>query len=97
MDIAVANVVIKNIKSEKIFMDLIQKVLLQERYFMQKVREAMKSSELHKLNDSVQVDEFNIGGKEEGKQGRSYDTKKKKVLCAMELTDPRQSKALLCI
>jgi len=53
MDIAVANVVIKNIKSEKIFMDLIQKVLLQERYFMQKVRKAMKSSDLHKLNDSV--------------------------------------------
>ena len=53
MDIAVANVVIKNIKSEKIFMDLIQKVLLKEHYFMQKVREAMKSSELHKLNDSV--------------------------------------------
>ena len=40
-------------------------------------------------------DEFTIGGKEEGKQGRSYETKKKKVLCAMELTDPRQSKALL--
>ena len=53
MDIAVANVVIKNIKSEKIFMDLIQKVLLQEHYFMQKVSEAMKSSESHKLNDSV--------------------------------------------
>ena len=33
---------------------------------MQKVREAMKSSELHKLNDRVQVDEFTIGGKEEG-------------------------------
>ena len=46
--------------SEKIFMDLIQKVLLQEHYFMQKVREATKSSELHKLNDSVQVDEFTI-------------------------------------
>ena len=44
-------------------MDLIQKVLLQERYFMQKVRKAMKSSESHKLNDSVQVDEFTIGGK----------------------------------
>ena len=43
-------------------------------YFMQKVREAMKSSELHKMNDRVQVDEFTIGGKEEGKQGRSYDT-----------------------
>ena len=50
-------------------MDLIQKVLLQEHYFMQKVREAMKSSESHKMNDRVQVDEFTIGGKEEGKQG----------------------------
>ena len=27
---------------------------------MQKVRKATKSSELHKLNDSVQVDEFTI-------------------------------------
>ena len=53
MDIAVANVVIKNIKSEKIFMDLTQKILLQKRYFMQKVRETMKSSESHKLNNSV--------------------------------------------
>ena len=63
MDIAVANVVIKNIKSEKIFMDLIQKVLLQELYFKSKVCEAIKSSELRKMNDSVQVDEFTIGGK----------------------------------
>ena len=31
-------------------------------YFMQKVREAMKSSESHKMNDRVQVDEFTIGG-----------------------------------
>ena len=61
-------------------------------YFMQKVREAMKSSESHKMNDRVQVDEFTIGGKEEGKQGRSYDTKKKKVLCAMELTDRGKGK-----
>ena len=53
MDIAVANVVIKNIKSEKIFMDLIQKVLLQKHYFKQKVRKTMKSSESHKLNDSA--------------------------------------------
>ena len=29
-------------------------------YFMQKVREAMKSSESHKMNDRVQVDEFSI-------------------------------------
>ena len=28
-----------------------------------------------------------IGGKEEGKQGRSYDTKKKKVLCAIRLSN----------
>ena len=32
---------------------------------MQKIREAMKSSELHKMNDRGQVDEFTIGGKEE--------------------------------
>ena len=63
MDIAVANVFIKNIKSEKIFIDLIQKVLLQEHYFKSKVCEAMKSGELRKMNDSVQVDEFTIGGK----------------------------------
>ena len=63
MDIAVANVVIKNIKSEKIFIDLIQKDLLQEHYFKSKVCEAMKSGELRKMNDSVQVDEFTIGGK----------------------------------
>ena len=29
----------------------------------------MKSSESQKMNDRVQVDEFTIGGKEEGKQG----------------------------
>ena len=66
-------------------------------YFMQKVREAMKSSESHKMNDRVQVDEFTIGGKEEGKQGRSYDTKKKKVLCAMELTDRGKVKRFYAI
>jgi len=32
-------------------------------YFMHKVREAMKSSESHKMNDRVQVNEFTIGGK----------------------------------
>jgi len=34
------------------------------------VREAMKSSESHKMNDRVQVDEFTIGGKEEGNTPR---------------------------
>ena len=38
---------------KRFLMDLIQKVLLQEHYFMQKVRETMKSSESHKMNDSV--------------------------------------------
>ena len=56
-------------------------------YFMQKVREAMKSSESQKMDGKVQVDEFTIGGKEEGKQGRSYDAKKKKVLCAIQLSN----------
>ena len=56
-------------------------------YFMHKVREAMKSSESQKMDGKVQVDEFTIGGKEEGKQGRSYDAKKKKVLCAIQLSN----------
>ena len=42
------------------------------RLFMHKVREAMKSSENHPINGRVQVDEFVLGGKEEGKVGRSY-------------------------
>ena len=48
---------------------------------MHKVREAIKSSESQKIDGKVQVDEFTIGGKEEGKQGRSYDTKKESSLC----------------
>ena len=38
------------------------------------------------MTGDVQVDEFVIGGKETGKQGRSYDSKKAKVFCAVELT-----------
>jgi hypothetical protein len=55
--------------------------------FMQKVRLAMKSSEAHPLVGEVHVDEFVVGGKEIGKQGRSFDTKKSKVVCAIELTE----------
>ncbi len=54
--------------------------------FMQKVRIAMKSSGKLPMVGDVQADEFVIGGKETGKQGRSYDTKKTKVACAVELT-----------
>jgi transposase-like protein len=57
------------------------------RLFMHKIREAMKSSGNHPLDGNVHVDEFVIGGKEKGKVGRSYDSKKKKVVCAVELTD----------
>ena len=57
------------------------------RLFMHKVREAMKSNENDGMKGLVQIDEFTIGGKEDGKQGRSYDSKKKKVVCAVELTD----------
>ena len=57
------------------------------RLFMHKVREAMKSSESDGMKGTVYVDEFTVGGKEENKQGRSYNTKKKKVICAVEVTE----------
>ena len=57
------------------------------RMFMQKVREAMKSSEDFPMKGIVNVDEYVVGGYEEGKSGRSYDSLKKKAVCAVELTD----------
>lgn len=56
------------------------------RMFMQKVRKAMKSSENYPMTGIVHVDEFVVGGYEEGKPGRSYNSKKKKAICAVELT-----------
>ncbi len=61
-------------------------------YFMQKVRKAMKSSQKYPLEKLIHVDEFTVGGKEEGKQGRSYDSKKKKAVIAIELTDNNKVK-----
>jgi len=55
--------------------------------FMHKVRSAMKSSKSYPLDGDVQVDEFVFGGKENLKQGRSTDSKKKKIIGAVELTD----------
>ena len=55
------------------------------RLFMHKVREAMKSSEDYPMKGKVEVDEFVVGGKEKGKVGRSYDAKKKKAVCAVEV------------
>jgi hypothetical protein len=57
------------------------------RMFMQKVREAMKSSEDFPMKGVVNVDEYVVGGYEEGKPGRSYDSSKKKAVCAVELTE----------
>lgn len=57
------------------------------RLFMHKVRESMKSSENSPMNGNVHVDEYVVGGHEESKPGRSYDSKKKKSVCAVELTD----------
>lgn len=55
--------------------------------FMHKVRRAMQSSHQQAMVGEVHVDEFVYGGKENLKPGRSYDTKKKKIVVAVELTD----------
>jgi predicted RNA-binding Zn-ribbon protein involved in translation (DUF1610 family)/transposase-like protein len=60
--------------------------------FMHKVRKAMESSKGHPLEGLVHVDEFVVGGAEEGKKGRSYSTKKQKAAVAVELTDGKKVK-----
>lgn len=55
--------------------------------FMHKVRKAMKSSKKQPIEGDVQVDEFVFGGKESLKQGRSKDSKKKKLVGAVELNE----------
>jgi len=63
-------------------------------YFMHKAREGMKSSESHLMDGEVYVDEFVVGGKEEGKPGRSYDSRKKKAVCAVQLTSEGRVKRM---
>jgi transposase-like protein len=78
--------------------------------FMQRVRSAMQSSKKYPIVGDVQVDEFVFGGKETLKQGRSRDSKKKKIVGAVELSekgkvkrvyfnkiDDYSSKSLSCI
>ena len=60
--------------------------------FMHKVRKAMESSQKQPMEGEVHVDEFVYGGKENLKQGRSYDTNKKKIVVAVELTRKRTVK-----
>ena len=47
------------------------------------------------MDGIVHIDEFVIGGKEKGKVGRSYDSKKKKIVTAVELTDKGKVKSIL--
>jgi len=65
--------------------------------FMHKIRKIMKSSQTMPMEGTTQVDEFTVGGKEEGKQGRSYDTKKKKIVGAVELTETGKIKRMYAI
>lgn len=51
--------------------------------FMHRVRSSMQSSKEHPLKGQVQDDEFVFGGKEKLKQGRSTDSKKKKIVGGM--------------
>jgi transposase-like protein/cytochrome c553 len=55
--------------------------------FMHRVRIAMQSSMKNPIEGQVQVDEFLFGGKESLRQGRSLDSKKKKIVGAAELTE----------
>ena len=57
--------------------------------FMHKVRIAMKSSESQPMTGQVFVDEFVYGGKEDLKQGRSKDSKKKKIVVVVEVDKKR--------
>ena len=59
---------------------------------MQKVPHAMKSSEQFPMEGNVHVDEFVIAKKEEGKPGRSSETEKKKVVCAIEMSEQSKIK-----
>lgn len=55
--------------------------------FKWKIQQAMASSRKNKLGGKVQVDEFLIGEYEEGKVGRSGDSKKKLVIVALEILE----------
>lgn len=67
------------------------------RLFMLKIREAMSSSENHPMNGHVQVDEFVLGGYEQGNIGRSYNAKKKKAITAVEFTGEGKVKRMYAL
>ena len=53
------------------------------RMFMQKVREAMKLSQDYPMAGIVNVDEYVVGGYEEVRPSKSYNSTKKKAVCAI--------------
>ena len=53
--------------------------------FKRKIQSAMQSSGNYPLEGVVHVDEFYVGGEEEGVTGRSLDGKKKLVIIALEI------------
>jgi len=64
------------------------------RLFMLKVREAMSSSGNNPMDGNVHVDEFVLGGQDQGKTGRSYHSKKKKAITAVQLTEDGKVKRM---
>jgi hypothetical protein len=55
--------------------------------FKRKIQQAMRSSKQHPVSGTVHVDDFYIGQYEEGKTGRSLDSKKRLVVVALEILD----------
>ncbi len=64
---------------------------------MHKIWEAMRSSKKDPMKSVIHVDEFVDGGKEKGKARRSYDSMKKKVVCALELTETAKIKRIYAL
>jgi hypothetical protein len=55
--------------------------------FKRKIQQAMSSSKQHPLSGIVHVDEFYTGEYEEGKTGRSLESKKRLVVVALEILE----------
>lgn len=58
--------------------------------FKRKIQRCMNSSELNPLEGLIHVDEFVIGGKEVGCQGRSNESEKQRVVVAVEIVNGKK-------
>jgi hypothetical protein len=63
--------------------------------FRQKVQSAMESSQNYPLDGEVHVDEFEIGGPQEGEQGRSKSEKKVRLVIAVENREGKAGRAVV--